>query len=251
MVAAARGDGAVDVFDADAQPSSSSSGGGSSASASSRTAKHGKGGGSNAARGMADGAGSSRDAISLSVRVAEGRGLMEKSWRGNLMLDRARGGHTRPATSVCFLGGLEEGDSSSKGGGKGKAGGAALGAPSHLLSASEDKRLLLWQLPLLGQVQGAGTEWMPRCNAEGSEQGGGVTEVEGGGKGQRDEAVQGGSASAGSQCLAAEHMHGRKVNCLHVPWHFQPPSHSPPSHCRLAFVGDTSKRLTCYAVDIG
>jgi len=237
VVAAARGDGSVEVFDldADAQASSSSSGSGSSRS--------GAGGGKQG-KGTAEAGDGSCSSSSVAVgdgEVVEG-GRRNVPWRGPLVLNRAQGGHTRPATTAAFLGDVSVSASnvqSTDSGGRGsssstsasKQQGAAAGAPSHLLSGSEDRRLLLWRLPLLGQLQGGGTEWRPQTEQQGSE---------------------GGPDGDGRRSLLAESFeHGRKINCVHIAPNPTQQQHSSvhPYSC-VAFVGDTSRRVSCYRIEV-
>lgn len=181
----------MQVFDADAEaPSSSSSSG-----------KAGK---------VKNGA----DGSCSSSADADGR---QRSWQGSLVFNRAKGGHTRPATAVAFLSAASSSDlagtSSSKQQGAGHT-------PSHLLSGSEDRRLLLWELPQLG-VQGKGTEWVSHADEHES-----------------------GERSAESKSLVAHADHGRKINCVHV-MHSGDAEQAP-----LAFVGDTSRKLSCYHCEV-
>ena len=226
----------MEVFDADAQPSNTSS--------SSSKAK-----GPNPAQGPAQAA------------ACEGsQGVDSQSWRGPLLLTRARGGHTRPASAACFMGEtFDTGTGGSQGGG-GSAGSSGAsskrsaakgGAPTHVLSGSEDRRLLVWQLPQLGQAQGSGvTEWL----ASGVSQGGedvGAQGPDGCGDASPhgDAAGGGGSAQAKQgqpQLLVAEASHGRKMNCVHAV----PATSAESPKGTLAFVGDTSRRLACYRLDL-
>lgn len=226
FVAAARGDGSVEVFDADAQPSSSSSSGSSGSKAK----------GPNRAQAAAD----------------EGGQGACKSWRGPLLLTRAQGGHTRPASAACFIGDASDTGAGSAQGGGGQGGGACSpgvpkrssagrGAPTHVLSGSEDRRLLVWQLPQLGQAQGSGvTEWLVSGGSQGGEESAqGLLRQHGDGNGS--------SAQQGPpQLLAGEASHGRKINCVHAV----PAPSASSLHSTLACVGDTSRRLACYRLDL-
>eukprot|EP00983_Pelagomonas_calceolata_P064375 1148091-Pelagomonas_calceolata.AAC.10 len=260
VAAAARGDGTVEVFDVDKASSSSNS------SAVSSGAKPGKGRGAAAVQGDPGAATAGRNAIGSSSSSGGGimgnRGSGGRPWHWPLVLNRAGGGHTRPATAVCFVGdaeacdrgdpaqgpvGTQEGASSSapsqpksnSGGSSGRpTKGVGSRTPTHLLSGSEDRRLLLWRLPRLGQGQAGGLEWQPTPES-GSEQcreGGGASEsCSGDGEERRH--------------IVAEHAHGRKINCVYVSSLYQQmPQEDHLQH--LTFVGDTSKRLQVYKLTV-
>ncbi|KAF5840759.1 WD40-repeat-containing domain protein [Dunaliella salina] len=262
VAAAARGDGTVEVFDVDEASSSNSSS--TAVSRGAKPASKGRGvAASHGAAGVATAGGNAigSSSSSSSSRLAGDRGSGGRPWRWPLVLNRARGGHTRPATTVCFVGDAEacnnrggsvpgstqaqepasssgtsqpKGNSGSGSSGKHAKGGLGSGAPTHLLSGSEDRRLLLWRLPRLRQGQ-AGLE--PDLGIR-NEQG-----MEGGG------ALQGSGDGEEERHLVAEHHHGRKVNCLHVSALPQQGLHG--AHLQhLSFVGDTSKRLQVYKLSV-
>lgn len=240
VAAAARGDGTVELFDVDAAEaagSSSSGGGGAGRGKGGHKGQGGKGAGKGGggAGPQADAGGEQGAPPCSGGRGAGAGGAGPRRWRGPLMLDRAQGGHTRPASTLCLLGLGPPAGSSSSGGGDDGAG----ACPSHVLSGSEDRRLLLWRLPRLAQVQGGGggTEWAWPDAEEGGSQG---------------EGADGGGGGGGVQGpLVCAQPHGRKINCVHAAVGAGGGGGEGGGARALAFVADTSRRLACYRVELG
>lgn len=265
LVAVARGDGTVQVWDADApapKPSPGSSGAGGSGGGKSGKKGGSKGGAKQAAPSAAapaaagapagqeaehsaqgteagsesqgtQGAGSSSSSSSPSIPS-----LPPGTWLGPRELGRAQGGHTRPASSLAFAWLEPAGASVAAAGSSGsKAAGGSQGGPTHLVSGGEDRRILVWRLraPLAHADAPLEATGAARATGEGA---GSVTEPAGV---SSQEGPTGTAEAAPWSELALDFKHGRKVNQLCVgSWQGGP---------SLLFVADTSKLLSCYRMD--
>lgn len=211
LAAIARGDGVVSMWDADAggpgagvaaqpappPPAKPQPGPSKASSKKGGAASKGKGGGT--AKGGAGGSGS--------VGGAAGK----ESWGGPWDMGRSEGGHTRPASSVCFAWvGAEQGVGC---------------GPTHVVSGGEDRQLFAWRVsapegrgsPL--EETSAEAEEQQQAGAEGS---GSRLDREGGAQGEQGEQGEGGTSAAedgnnGGQSSGRDGEAGRRTAATTQP----------------------------------
>lgn len=188
LMAVGCGDGAISLYDADHKPAAAGGAGGSAG---------GKKGGSKARQRAAGGPQQQQ------VQQAQQQPAGPPAVPGRLaLLGREQGGHTAAVNSVSFFQGS---------------------AWQQLLSAGNDRRLLLWNWSVQAAVQEAGQEARQEAaeaaaDAEPSSTSSSVRQ--GGGSEQAAVASSSGSSGAGSEdaaagslpLIAAEHKHTRKIN---------------------------------------
>ncbi|KAG2501587.1 hypothetical protein HYH03_000092 [Edaphochlamys debaryana] len=211
-VAAARGDGAVAVLDADVSSAASGSSGPTTQVAGAR------GGGARGGRGS--GAASSKAG-------AADKGTLAIP----LVLDSEAGGHTRPVCSVAWAPQQASASASSSG-----APGAAAAGPGRLYSGGEDARVVVWGVADALAARAAGHVLVPPGQLRGGQTSGGSGAAGAGGESGDGEAEQASEEAGGREregegsgeggdrgkgkvaerrtAVLAEVQHGRKINQL-------------------------------------
>ncbi len=218
-VAAARGDGAVVLLDADVSSSVAGCSGATSLVASNSGGRGGRRGGGGGGGGGGGQKGKGGAAAGLAVP---------------LVLDMDVGGHSRPVCSVSFApgrGGEQAGE---------------YGACGRLYSGGEDKRVLVWDVAGIVKARQEGTGVWAGGVEESGEAGGaeGIKDGEAASAEEEGQAGEGGSgggrAQGRSTAVLAEVLHPRKVNQV---WAMA------LEERELVAVAAVSKFVTLYSLD--